>query len=260
MAGSDTGASKAGTVHVPEGSFARGCNAAADSACAADEKPFRILIVNAFDIDRHEVTVARWLKCIDGGGCGKPTKTFKSHGKGFTYGAPGQDQHPVTGVTWQQAADFCKWAGGRLPTEAEWEKAARGSCKTVAPKACNTNAQVYPWGDDVANCELAVMNYGGDGCGKGETWPVGSKPDGASPYGALDMAGNAWEWVADRYAADYYATADSKNPKGPTKGSTRVMRGGSAYWSADYLRASARSKEDPAAAELDVGFRCVYEP
>ena len=246
------------TVLVPEGSFARGCNTYVDKDCAEHEKPFRILELSAFVVDRYEVTVQRWTACIAGGGCGPPTKTFASHGAGFTYGHAGHEQHPVTGVTWQHATDFCKWAGGRLPTEAEWEKAARGSCKSTGATACNSAARLYPWGNMEATCQFAVLADGGDGCGKQETWPVGSKPQGETTYGAADMAGNAWEWVADWYSATHYTDATTTDPAGPKFGTERVIRGGSAFWSATYLRASHRAKESPSSAETDIGFRCVY--
>jgi len=245
-------------VLVADGSFARGCNEFTDTDCKADEKPQRILYLKPFRIDTFEVTVARWKACIGGGGCKQPTKTFKTSGAGFTYGEKGREQHPVSGVSWADAVAFCKWAGGRLPTEAEWEKAARGSCKTIAPKSCNGSAFIYPWGDDAASCQRAVLADGGDGCGKKTTWAVGSKPLGKSPYGAHDMAGNVWEWVADWYKADHYAKAKTNDPPGPEVGDKRVLRGGSAFWSDTYLRTSYRSKENPAAAELDIGFRCVY--
>ena len=163
--------------------------------------------------------------------------------------------HPVVCVNWEQANTYCKWREDRLPTEAEWEKAARG-----------THGQIYPWGD--ADPNEALLNFCDRNCkedqadqnyddGYADTAPVGAYPEGVSPYGLLDMAGNVWEWTADWYDANYYAKAPSHNPQGPDEGERRVVRGGS--WSANRIFApvSYRNAYSPNSSVHDLGFRCV---
>ena len=250
----------AGTALIAAGTFAMGCNLVWDTACAADEQPQHVVELSAFRIDLYETTVDRYTACMNDGGCSKPVKTRASHGAAFHFGASGAGNHPVNGVSWSQAKAFCAWAGGRLPTEAEWERAARGGCELLEPGTCLGATFVFPWGHAAANCELAVMADGGDGCGTKGTWPVGSKPQGNSPYGLFDMAGNVWEWVADYWAVDWYQLSAGPDPTGPATGTTRVMRGGSLAFSADYLRASSRGQAAATDVDADLGFRCVYGP
>ena len=146
-------------------------------------------------------------------------------------------------VSWNQAADYCQWAGGDLPTEAQWEKAARG-----------TDGRTYPRGNNVPNTNS--VNYYNDG---GDITAVGSFLDGASPFGALDMAGNVWEWVLDNYGT--YKPGDTNNPTGPTKGNTKVVRGG--VWSLNAtanVRSSYRNNLHPSYPSVNIGFRCVFLP
>jgi len=246
-----------GMVMVPAGKFLLGCNTWADRACAVDEKPSKKVHLDAFAIDRTEVTVRQFAACVAAKVCdGKFLTTAGTEGvrliemEKCNYSREGRDGHPMNCVSHIQAEQYCKWAGGRLPTEAEWEKAAGGE-----------EGWLYPTGDATISCEVAVMSENGDGCGRGTTWPVGSKPKGKSPYGAVDMAGNVWEWVADWYEPLHYRSAPDQNPKGPDIGKLRVVRGGG--WrdrAGQMLRTSARGKYPPATHAIHLGFRCARTP
>jgi formylglycine-generating enzyme required for sulfatase activity len=226
---------------VPAGPFVLGST---QSEGEPDERPQRTLRLSAFFLDRTEVTVAQYRACLGAGACSPPaTQRF------CNLQHPGKDDHPVNCVRWQQAADYCEWAGARLPTEAEWEKAARG-----------TEGDPYPWGPTPDTCVVAVRfdEKLGHACGEFGTWPVGSKPFGKSPFGALDMAGNVWEWVADWYASDAYASAPEQDPKGPGAGKYRILRGGG--WGKDgpgALRSARRFKFTAEHATPGIGFRCA---
>ena len=240
-------------VHVPGGEFLMGCDPQKDKLCRANEVPQRKIHLDAFFIDKTEVTVAAYRKCVQAGVCSDKGLTQSApHDFGDSvkkplcnWDMPRRDQHPMNNVTWFQADDYCKWAGKRLPTSAEFEKASRG-----------TKGQIYPWGNDKPTCERAVSGRGG-GCGKGTTWAVASMPKGASPYGALNMSGNVQEWVADWYLRDYYAKAPAKNPKGPESSDSKTLRGGDFSSDAGTLRSAARLKCPPSGRMQGFGFRCA---
>jgi formylglycine-generating enzyme required for sulfatase activity len=189
-------------VYVPAGTFTMGSR-------SNYKEPAHEVYLDAFWIDQAEVTNARYRLCVDEGVCLPPSYS-NSATRDKYYGNPEFDDYPVMGVTWFGAQTYCEWANKRLPTEAEWEKAARG-----------TDERLYPWGDNIDCSRLNCCQCVGD------TTRVGSYPSGASPYGCLDMAGNVREWVADWLDRDYYGRSPRENPQGPDSGTYRVVRGGS---------------------------------
>jgi formylglycine-generating enzyme required for sulfatase activity len=217
-------------VYVPAGEFEMGSTEGRD-----DEQPVHTVMLDGFWIDQTEVTNAQYALCVAEGACRESAYAHDGSYNGENY--------PVVGVSWQDAANYCAWVGGRLPTEAEWEKAARG-----------TDGRTYPWGNSAQDCYKA--NYGL--CIGWRTAAVGSYPAGASPYGALDMLGNVWEWVADWYDADYYSRSPVHNPQGPDSGTLRVLRGRSFSRGArQALRCAFRGELRPHLRQYNVGFRCA---
>ena len=182
--------------------------------------------------DKARIT-RQYTLCVNADGCTPPNN---SRWQDSDY-----RDHPVTDASWNQATAYCAWAGVRLPTEAEWEKAARG-----------TDGREYPWGDSAPDGRR--LNYNRN---VGDTTPVGKYPTGASPYGALDMAGNVFEWVNDWYDSDYYSVSPRDNPQGTAAGSSRVLRGGS--WSSDdnLVRSVHRGNDEPFGPWHRYGYRCV---
>jgi formylglycine-generating enzyme required for sulfatase activity len=281
-----TDAGHPGMVLVPAGPFIMGTLNEAQrrpivGSPQGDEQPVRTVYLDAFYIDRTEVTNAEFARFVaatrhvtdaEQYGAGQiwgPNGWFEQEGAQWRHpmgpgdSIDGLDEHPVVQVSWNDATAFCAWSGKRLPREAEWEKAARG-----------VDARDYPWGVDF---DPTKLNYCDAGCfelphndssasdGHARTAPVGSFPAGASPYGALDMVGNAWEWVQDWYDSGYYATMPSVNPPGPERsagiGATehRVVRGGSWTSEPDFTRTTSRSYDPPTNTYFGVGFRCATD-
>ncbi|WP_455378225.1 formylglycine-generating enzyme family protein [Petrachloros mirabilis] len=262
-------------VLIPAGEFIMG--SFEDGISSDDERPQRKVFIDAFWIDRYEVTNAQYKQFIDTTSHPAPTHsiskfTLWSHNVPF----PGSEEHPVVNVRWKDAVAYCNWLGRRLPTEAEWEKAARGA-----------DGQRYPWGNEWDFTRSNSASYwagrtiefkdgeewkafwiAGDGArisreqglrGEVLTMPVGSFPDGASPYGVFDMAGNVSEWVMDWYEPYSYLNAPLSNPQGPDGQLLKVVRGGSWLKPARSLRTTDRDYGYPSEPASGIGFRCAND-
>jgi serine/threonine-protein kinase len=226
-------------VYVPAGDFRMGSDDGGQ-----DEIPAHTISLDAFWIDQTEVTNAMYAKCVaDNGFCTIPSAT-RSDKRDDYYGVSEFDKYPVVYVSWDQAYAYCSWAERRLPTEAEWEKAARG-----------TDGRTYPWGNESPNAKL--LNYNAN---VGDTTEGGKYPAGASIYGAYDLAGNVLEWVNDWYGETYYQSSPASNPLGPDIDVFRVYRGGS--WNSDdnSVHSSYRYGSGPSGTSDEIGFRCVTTP
>jgi formylglycine-generating enzyme required for sulfatase activity len=222
-------------VVVPAGEFLMG-SAAGDS----DEQPEHKVYVDSFSMDVYEVTVGQYAAFLQAKGIDQPSD-WK------TMNQPAHQKRPIANVDSTDASAYCKWAGKRLPTEAEWEKAARG-----------TDGRLYPWGNDPPTPLHA--NFGKtEWNNHGVLAPVGTFEAGKSPYGIYDMAGNVWEWVSDWYDYNYYKVSPAQNPTGPSSGGTKAIRGGSWYSNPRAMRSSNRSLISPTDQGLN-GFRCAKTP
>ncbi|MDB4960297.1 MAG: uncharacterized protein JWP01_296 [Myxococcales bacterium] len=223
-------------VLVAAGPFTMGCRVPNEADCRTIEDPVHVVTLSAFSIDQTEVTQLAYARCVTSGACTHPATDFDPD---LT------PDHPVRQVTWSQADAYCAFDGKRLPTEAEWEKAARGD-----------DGRTYPWGEAAPTCDLAIFDL----CAGAEPLPVGSRPSGRSPYGAFDMAGNVWEWTQDWFDPTYYTTSPTNDPQGPPNGTSRSVRGGYYGNTPRNVRTAGRASEDPMVPEAYLGFRCARSP
>jgi formylglycine-generating enzyme required for sulfatase activity len=230
------------TMHlVPAGKFAMGSDYGREN-----EKPVHQVYLDAFYVDIYEVTNALYKACVDADICTPPH--FPHSRTHFYYYANAEfSDYPVIFVVWDQAKTYCEWRGAELPTEAQWEKAARG-----------TDGRTYPWGEGI-DCNKANYHDGNKFC-VGDTMKVGSYESGKSPYGAYDLVGNVWEWTADWYSATYYDNSPAENPAGPDSGQYRVLRGDSWSLNAYDPRVPTRLWDSPDGFYYyDFGFRCAKD-
>ena len=262
-------------VDVPAGPFWMGCDGVRDTGCEDNglggyfDQPYHQVDVPAFAIDRLETTVAAYARCVNAGSCTLPEQEPEC-----TWSAGVESTLPLTCVSWDQANAYCAWRGARLCTEAEWEKAARGGCDTLPAEQqadCAAHQRLNPWGDAPATCDLAVMdpnNGSGGGCSTGWPLAVGSKPAGASPYGALDLVGNVGEWVYDCFEASYdgapvdgSARTECVWPEGDgLSGQYRSHRGASWTHPVWFQRGAQRGADPPMGTFTNVGIRCCVTP
>lgn len=231
-------------VYIPAGNFSMGSNQG-DS----NEQPVHEVYLDAYWMDQFEVTNDQYKLCVADRACTAPADLAYYNNSTFNH-------HPVVNINWFQAKTYCQWAGRDLPTEAQWEKAARGE-----------DGRIYPWGD--SNPTRDHVNLCDLGCASGsktenfndgyaKTAPVGSFPKGSSSYGVHDMAGNVWEWVNDWFEKNYYSSQrEWENPSGPTIGKQRVLRGGAWDNSELFIRSTNRGWGSPAVFGEDLGIRCV---
>lgn len=256
-------------IYVPEGEFTMG--GVADDAVAEcengqnpgnckpdaflDEEPLHVVNLSAYYIDKYEVTNGLYQECVNSGTCASPIESSSETYPNYYTNSEFND-YPVIFVDWNMANTYCEWRGARLPSEAEWEKAGRG-----------TDERIYPWGNTFNSygnfCDKKCLNIIDIGANQAyddgyiDTAPVDSYPEGISPYGVYNLAGNVWEWVADIYSDTYYGISPAANPKGPDTGDNHVLRGGAFNSYKHVLRSLNRINSNEGGN--NVGFRCAKE-
>lgn len=237
-------------IEIPAGKVWIGCDDTSNGefSCLADELPLHQVSLDSFLIDKFEVTNVQYALCVLAGACAEPTYLHSATRQNY-YSDPNYADYPRVAVSWFEAGDYCEWVGGRLPTEAEWVRAARGDDK-----------RTYPWGDASPDCDKA--NTLDENTGRlcvGDTSPVGSYPEGASPFGVMDLAGNVWEWTADWYYKHYYSISPDINPQGPEQGGAKVVHGGGFDYGWKLSRIAYTTDHDPSEHKIGFGFRCVMD-
>jgi formylglycine-generating enzyme required for sulfatase activity len=224
-------------VYIPSGIFPMG-SSDSDPGSFDHEKPQHNVYLDGYWIDQTPITNYMYAACVQAGHCSPPAHPAAEK---IPYDSSVMAYQPIIYVSWFDAEIYCEWAGRRLPTEAEWEKAARG-----------TDGRLYPWGENKPHSGTANFNNT-----LGITTDVGEYPEGASPFNILDMAGNVRQWVADWYQENYYAISPDTNPLGPESGTERVLRGGAYSDTAVNLRSATRFFHEPGSPGINRGFRCA---
>lgn len=227
-------------VLIPEGSFIMGSSS---EEALPDVRPAHRVTLKSYMIDKYEVTNAQYAKCLEAKYC-TPPQDLSSADRSDYFNAPEYAAYPVIHVDWYQASAYCTWAGKRLPTEAEWEKAARGE-----------NGNTYPWGNKLPPELPAQINK----FEEGDTVPVNAFPEGISPYGVYNMEGNVWEWTADQYDRFYYSKSPENDPKSVTGGNDYVIRGFSWAYPFNRYEITTRNFSYILKHTYDLGFRCVKD-
>ncbi len=249
-------------VEIPGGEFLMGCdpnNQTGSYGCAANQLPLHRVWLDTYAIDKYEVTNSQYRACMDAGACNPPRRDSSYRRDEYFY-SPAYDYYPVLYVSWWDAQDFCRWSGKRLPTEAEWEKAARGPVDT----------RIWPWGNQDPDCSrvarMSLESAGGATCPR-DTVQVGQYPRGASPYGVMDLSGNVFEWVQDKVDWNFYKSSPYRNPvNNNNENDVFIIRGGSFRDNVYYMRAFYRHyghhgdqpwEDGPYFRTYRVGFRCA---
>jgi formylglycine-generating enzyme required for sulfatase activity len=247
---------RAGFGFVPEGDFIMGADE------GDDETPQHTVFQSSYCISEREVTNGEWKDCVSAGACTEP-HDLSSVTREDYYLNPAYSDHPVIHVDWYQAQEYCRWIGGDLPTESQWEKAARGGCEIRgSASSCEDEEDepTYPWGEAAPGCELSnfCSSYPYSCC-VGDTDTAGSREPGASCYRIINLSGNVAEWVRDWYDADYYENGGPPwiDPGGPASGFYRIIRGGSWEFDIGILPVHSRVQYGPSMSTEYIGLRCV---
>jgi formylglycine-generating enzyme required for sulfatase activity len=250
-----------GECLVSQGNFCMGCQEIDGVSCNEDELPYHKIFLTAYKIDQYEVTASQYKECVQAGKC-EEKNIYLEDSNSCNYGVIGKENHPMNCINWLGAEQYCKWKKKRLPTEAEWEKAARGN-----------DGRIYPWNNNNFGCAYSIVdidnipNNNNEGCEQNSTSEVGFIA-GISPYGLHDVSGNVMEWVNDYYSNTYYSeiglndTDDFKemeNPQGPKTGNSKVLRGGGWRTFGEFAYTFRRERYIPSFGHDDYGFRCVQD-
>ncbi|PIQ96935.1 MAG: hypothetical protein COV67_07040 [Nitrospinae bacterium CG11_big_fil_rev_8_21_14_0_20_56_8] len=245
-----------GMAPISEGPFTMGFDIENDEDWGdTDEEPVHEVFLSPYYIDLYEVTAAEFAEFLNQHledspryfETGAAVTIEKSDGRFRPH--EGLERYPANRVSWYGADAYCRWKGKRLPTEAEWEKAARGA-----------DERIFPWGNAFPGNGFVTYRRKFGEMGFKAMEPVDGLPGGRSPYGLYHMAGNVWEWVADWHDSDYYGESPARDPQGPETGTSKVLRGGNWYYKAYYMRTTYRFNEKPGVFKVWQGFRCAKDP